>query len=236
MSETAPMNTFEEDEHGEREILYEFWDRLPPVTVLALPSNVISSHSARPAILRILREGVVDRFEEEPVERARHALKAEEIRARLKERGVKVSKTSLYFHLGVLEDHGLIKVVTKMLEGRHMVAYYGRTARGFIHRDPEENLEKYRSYFEEAGRLAKASRPGLDLGVVEELAEEYMGILQRRDAALADWMADKEELINENDVDFYSIFEFIKSLDSTSPEYVKFMGRVSKTLGIELGG
>ena len=230
------MKTVKEDEQGERETLYEFWERLPPVTVLALPSKVMSSHPARPAILRILREGVVDRFEEEPVERVRRALKAEEIRARLKERGVKVSKTSLYFHLGVLEEHGLIKIVSKVLEGRHMVAYYGRTARGFIHRDPEESLEKYRRYFEEAGRLAKAYRPGLDLGVVEELAEEYMGILQRRDAALADWMADNEELIIENDVDFYSIFEFIKSLDSTSPEYVEFMGRVSKTLGIELGG
>jgi DNA-binding transcriptional ArsR family regulator len=231
------MNTVKEDERGdERETLYEFWERLPPVTVLALPSNVMSSHPARPAILRVLREGVLDRFEEEPVERARHALKAEEIRARLKDRGVKVSKTSLYFHLGVLEEHGLIKVVNKVLEGRHMVAYYGRTARGFIHRDPEENLEKYRRYFKEAGRLAKADRPGLDMGVVEELAEEYMGILQRRDAALADWMADNEELINENDVDFYSIFEFIKCLDSTSPEYMEFMGRVSKTLGIKLGG
>jgi len=178
----------------------------------------------------------VDRFEEEPVERVRRALKAEEIRARLKEEGVKVSKTSLYFHLGVLEEHGLIEVVNKVLEGRHMVAYYGRTARGFIHRDPEESLEKYRRYFKEAGRLAKANRPGLDLSVVEELAEEYMGIMQRRDAALGDWMAENEELISKNDVDFYSIFEFIKSLDSTSPEYVEFMGKVSKTLGIELGG
>jgi DNA-binding transcriptional ArsR family regulator len=237
MREATPMKTVKEDEHcDERKTLYEFWERLPPVTVLALPSNVMSSHPARPAILRILREGIVDRFEEEPAERVRRALKAEEIRTRLKERGVNVSKTSLYFHLGVLEEHGLIKVVSKLLEGRHMVAYYGRTARGFIHRDPEENLEKYRRCFKEAGRLAKADRSGLDLGIVEELAEEYMGIMQRRDAALADWMADNEELIIENDVDFYSVFEFIKSLDSTSPEYVKFMGKVSKTLGIELGG
>jgi DNA-binding transcriptional ArsR family regulator len=235
MREATPLKTVKEDENDdEKDILYEFWKRLPPVTVLALPSNVMSSHPARPAILRILRVGVVDRFEEEPVERVRRALKADEIRVRLKEEGVKVSKTSLYFHLGVLEEHGLIEVVNKVLEGRHMVAHYGRTARGFIHRDPEESLEKYRRYFEEAGRLAKANRPGLDLGVAEELAEEYMGILQRRDATLADWMAENEELINENDVDFYSIFEFIKSLDSTSPEYVEFMGKVSKTLGIEL--
>jgi len=231
------MKTVKEDENGdEREVLYDFWERLPPVTLLALPSKVMSSHPARPATLRILREGVIDRFEEEPVERVRRALKAEEIRARLKDRGVKVSKTSLYFHLGVLEEHNLIKVVAKVLEGRHMVAYYGRTARGFIHRDPEESLEKYRRYFKEAGRLAKADRPGLDLSVVDALAEEYLGIMQRRDAALGDWMADNEELINENDVDFYSIFEFIKSLDSTSPEYVEFMEKVSKTLGIKLWG
>ena len=138
MREAMSVKTVKEDEHGDdRKTLYEFWERLPPITLLALSSKVMSSHPARPAILRILREGVVDRFEEEPVERLRRALKAEEIRSRLKERGVKVSKTSLYFHLGVLEEHGLIKVVTKVLEGRHMVAYYGRTSRGVIHRDPE---------------------------------------------------------------------------------------------------
>jgi DNA-binding transcriptional ArsR family regulator len=235
MREAMSVKTVKEDEHGDdRKTLYEFWERLPPITLLALSSKVMSSHPARPAILRILREGVVDRFEEEPVERVRRALKAEEIRSRLKERGVKVSKTSLYFHLGVLEEHGLIKVVTKVLEGRHMVAYYGRTSRGVIHRDPEESLEKYRRYFEEAGRLAKAKQPGLDLSVVEGLAEEYLRIKQRRDAALADWMVDNEELINANEVDFYSVFEFIKSLDSVSPEYVDFMGKVSKTLGIEI--
>jgi DNA-binding transcriptional ArsR family regulator len=235
MKEAMLMKIVKEDEQGdERETLYKFWEKLPPITLLSLPSKVMSSHPARPAILRILREGVVDRFDEEPVERVRHALKADEIRTRLKERGVKVSKTNLYFHLGVLEEHDLIKVVAKLLEGRHRVAYYGRTSRGIIHRDPEESLEKYRRYFKEAGRLAKANRPGLDLSVVEELAEEYLGILQRRDAALGDWMADNEELINENDVDFYSVFEFIKSLDSTSPEYVEFMGKVSKTLGIKL--
>jgi DNA-binding transcriptional ArsR family regulator len=235
MREAMQVSTVKKDEHGDdKKTLYEFWERLPPVILLALSSKVMSSHPARPAILRILREGVVDRFEEEPVERVRRALKAEEIRARLKERDVKVSKTSLYFHLGVLEEHGLIKVVTKVLEGRHMVAYYGRTSRGIIHRDPEESLEKYRRYFEEAGRLAKAKQPGLNTGVVEGLAEEYLRIKQRRDAALADWMADNEELINANEVDFYSVFEFIKSLDSVSPEYVEFMEKVSKALGIEI--
>ncbi len=217
-----------------RKILYDFWDKLPPITLLSLSSEVLSSHPARPAIIRILREGIADHYDEEPRERVRRALKADEIRALLKEREVKVSKTSLYFHLGVLEEHGLIKVVDKVLEGRHRVAYYGRTARGFIHRDPEENLEKYRRYFEAAGKLAKGKRPGLDPGVVEGLAEEYLKIKQRRDAALADWMVANEELINENEVDFYSVFEFIKSLDSVSPEYVEFMGKVSKTLGIEL--
>jgi DNA-binding transcriptional ArsR family regulator len=217
-----------------RKILYEFWDELPPITLLSLSSKVLSSHPARPAIIRVLREGVVDHYDEEPRERVRRALKADEIRTLLNERGIKVSKTSLYFHLGVLEEQRLIKVVAKILEGRHRVAYYGRTARGFIHRDPEESLEKYRRYFEEAGRLAKAKRPGLDLSVVEGLAEEYLRIKQRRDTALADWMIANEEIMNENEVDFYSVFEFIKSLDSVSTEYVEFLRRVSETMGIEL--
>ena len=235
MDEDTPMKTGNKDEHGdERKTLYEFWERLPPVTMLALSSKVMSSHPARPAILRILREGVVDRFDEEPVERVRHALKADEIRARLKEEGIKMSKTNLYFHLEVLEENALIKVVAKMLEGRHRVAYYGRTARGIIHRDPEESLQNYRRRFMEAGRLAKAKRPELDLGVVEGLAEEYLSIKQRRDAALTDWMARNEALMSEHGIDFFVVFDFMKNLDAINPEYVQFLRMVAEKLGIEM--
>jgi DNA-binding transcriptional ArsR family regulator len=235
MKGAVSMKTAKKDEHGdERKKLYEFWERLPPVTLLALSSKVMSSHPARPAILRILREGVVDRFDEEPVERVRHALKADEIRARLKERGIKMSKTNLYFHLGVLEENDLIKVVAKVLEGRHRVAYYGRTARGIIHRDPEESLQDYRRRFMEAGRLAKAKRPDLDLNVVEGLAEEYLRIKQRRDEALTDWMARNEALMSEHGIDFYVVFEFMKNLDAINPEYVQFLRMVAEKLGIEM--
>ncbi len=227
--------TKKKEKHGdERKTLYEFWEKLPPVTLLALSSKVMSSHPARPAILRILREGVVDRFDEEPEERVRHALKADEIRARLKEEGIKMSKTNLYFHLGVLEENDLVKVVAKVLEGRHRVAYYGRTARGIIHRDPEESLQDYRRRFMEAGRLAKAKRPDLDLRVVEELAEEFLRIKQRRDAALTDWMARNEALMSEHGIDFYVVFEFMKSLEAINPEYVQFMRMVAEKLGIEM--
>lgn len=235
MKEAVSMKTVKKDEHGdERKKLYEFWERLPPVTLLALSSKVMSSHPARPAILRILREGVVDRFDEEPGERVRHALKADEIRARLKEQDIKMSKTNLYFHLGVLEENDLVKVVAKVLEGRHRVAYYGRTARGIIHRDPEKSLQDYRRRFMEAGRLAKAKRPDLDLGVVEGLAEEYLRIKQRRDEALTDWMAGNEALMSEHGIDFYAVFEFMKNLDAINPEYVQFLRMAAKKLEIEM--
>jgi len=229
------MKRGNEDENvDERKTLYEFWERLPPVTLLALSSKVMSSHPVRPAILRILREGTVDCFDEEPVERVRRALKADEIRARLKEGGIKMSKTNLYFHLGVLEENALIKVVAKVLEGRHRVAYYGRTARGIIHRDPEESLQDYRRRFMEAGRLAKAKRPELDLGVVEGLAEEFLRIKQRRDAALTEWMARNESLMSEHGIDFFVLFEFMKNLDAVSPEYVQFMRKTAEKLGIDM--
>jgi DNA-binding transcriptional ArsR family regulator len=229
------MGTAKDADHCDsRETLYEFWDELPPIILLAISSKVMSSHPARSPILRILRRGVVDLFDEEPKERVRRALKADEIRALLKDEGIKMSKTNLYFHLGVLEEHGLIKIVAKLLEGRHKVAYYGRTARGIIHRDPEESLEKYRQNFAEAGKLAKAKLPELDIGVVEGMAEEYLRIKQRRDAALADWMARNEELINRQGVDFYALFEFIKDLDAVSPEYVQFLRMVAERLGVEV--
>jgi DNA-binding transcriptional ArsR family regulator len=220
------------DEKDERRVLFEYWTDMPLIQIHDVPSDVMESHRVRPAIMKILRAGIPD---EKESGRLRHALNTKEIRRTLLDRdGIKMSQHNLYFHLNKLEEIGYIKVVARLLEGRHNVAYYGRTARTILRRDTEESLEKYERWFQEMGRLAKAKRPEFDMDRLEGLAEEYLGIMRRRDRAQGYWMASNEESIYEGGIDSYSIFGLLQAMDVIDPEYIGFIKKIRELFEIDL--
>lgn len=205
---------------------------MPLIQIHDLPSEIIESHQVRPAIMKILRAGIPD---EKEAGRLRHALNTKEIRRTLLDRdGIKMSQHNLYFHLNKLEEIGYIKVVARLLEGRHNVAYYGRTARTILRRDTEESLEKYERWFQEMGRLAKSKKPEFDMDRLEGLAEEYLGIMRRRDRAQGEWMASNEESIYEGGIDGYSIFGLLQVLDVMDPEYIEFIKKTRELFEVDL--
>lgn len=220
------------DEKDERRVLFEYWRDLKRLQLMEVPSEIIESHPVRPAIMKILRVGIPD---EKESGKQRHALNTKEIMRTLRDKdGIKISQHSLYFHLNKLEEIGYIKVVARLREGRHNVAYYGRTSRTLLRRDPEESLEKYEKWLQEMGMLVKAKRPEFDTSQLNGLAEEYLGIMRRRDRALGEWMASNEELIYEVGVDPYSLFKFIQAMDVTDPEHLEFIRKVRELFEIDL--
>jgi DNA-binding MarR family transcriptional regulator len=220
------------DEKDERRVLFEYWRDMPLIQIHDVPSEIMESHRVRPAIMKILRAGIPD---EKESGRLRHALNTKEIRRTLLDRdGIKMSQHNLYFHLNKLEEIGYIKVVARLLEGRHKVAYYGRTARSILRRDTEESLEKYEKWFQEMGRLSKSKRPEFDMDRLEGLAEEYLGIMRRRDRAQGEWMASNEESIYEGGIDSYSIFGLLQTLDVMDPELIGFIKKVRELFEVDL--
>jgi DNA-binding MarR family transcriptional regulator len=205
---------------------------MPLIQIHDVPSEIMESHRVRPAIMKILRAGIPDERESG---RLRHALNTKEIRRTLLDKdGIKMSQHNLYFHLNKLEEIGYIKVVARLLEGRHNVAYYGRTARTILRRDTEESLEKYERWFQEMGRLAKSKRPEFDMDRLEGLAEEYLGIMRKRDRAQGEWMASNEESIYEGGIDGYSIFGLLQVLDVMDSEYIGFIKKIRELFEVDL--
>jgi DNA-binding transcriptional ArsR family regulator len=232
MTERPDTPPTPENKEGERQILYDFWDSLQGAKVLNVPSKVFTSHPVRSAILRVLREGMLEDDEATPpLKKARHALNTKEIRRLLREtEDIEMSQTNLYFHLNVMKRAGLIQVVSRILEGRHKVAYYGRVARTIIQRDPEDSLETYKKRFEEIGRLIGVKQPGFDTTQLDSMPGELLEIKKRRDRALGEWMARNEALMNAEGIDSLSVFGFLKAIDSVNPEYVQFFRKVADLL------
>ncbi len=237
-NEKKPKSTPTPEANGadERQILYDFWESLPAVAVREIPSKVFTSHPVRPAILKVMREGILDQdATDRNVQKRRYALKPKEIRKLLGEReDIEMSQTNLYFHLNILEKEGLIQVVSRILEGRHKVAYYGRVARTIIHRDPEESLETYKRRFEEMRRLMKVKRPDFEIEQLDILSEELLEMKLRRDQALGEWMARNEALMNAEGIDSLIIFKFLKVIDSTHPDYVRFFRKIADLFEFDL--
>ncbi|MHA2188541.1 MAG: hypothetical protein ACW99V_09930, partial [Candidatus Thorarchaeota archaeon] len=50
----------DETSEGIRYVLYSFWDNIPRIEFANVSKEILESHPARKAILRILREGILE--------------------------------------------------------------------------------------------------------------------------------------------------------------------------------
>ena len=217
------------EENNPRTILYEFWDTLPRTKFVEISKDVLRSHPSRSVILRILRQGRTD----ENSTSIRHALNADEIRSSLtKEFNIKMSKTGLYFHLGTLEELGLIFIVTRLLEGRHKVAYYSRTAQHLFIRDTDTRLQTYERQLEALEKFARVASLKKSLHNLSDVPIALQKIKMDREQALGEWLAEREEIISKEGLNISDVFDALKLIDSIHPRYVELMDGFRKSIGI----
>ncbi|MHA2205509.1 MAG: helix-turn-helix domain-containing protein [Candidatus Thorarchaeota archaeon] len=227
-------SSYDETSEGIRYVLYSFWDSIPRIEFANISKEILESHPARKAILRILREGIL----EETVppsddHRIRRAINADEIREMLeKSKMAKVSKTGMYFHLKVLEEAGLIMVVSRILEGRHRVAYYGRVARYLFISDPEMRLQKYESLFSAVTKYAKARTPRSRVAHFRNIPKEYLKIKIERERMIGEWLIDNEDMITKLGLDLNELFDAVKLIDSSNPVYLDLFSDLFELLQI----
>ncbi|MFX0185566.1 MAG: hypothetical protein ACFE95_20975 [Candidatus Hodarchaeota archaeon] len=226
-----------------REILYSFWESLPPLKIISRPEEEVYGHKVRLNIIRILRKGILDQPDNN---RRRRALNAREILSIVKEmqteekkdeeEGPKtkdISLQSLYFHLQKLEEAELIQTVTILRKGSHNTAYYGRTARIFLHTDPVKNEKKISQAFSAIKQFAKVKNPDLNEEKIDDFLERYLSREKQRSERISKWLIQYESLIVENNIDLSSIFKSLEILDAINPENVQILKELQDTLKFE---
>ncbi len=220
-------------------MLYDFWDSLPALKFIDVDKKLYGKQPIRRAIVRILRKGIKNDTKDKPAVK-RRALNVNEIENQLKEyfkkenreEKVKITRTKLYFHLNLLEEAGMIKVVTTILEGPHKrnkTKYYGRTARSLFITDQEMSLTEYKSRFDEFEKLAKLL--GISLPPdYSEFPKKIVEIDQKRHKRLAHWISRYDNLIDQNDIDISEIFEFIKYIDRIKPDHGELLNELYENI------
>jgi len=233
-----------------REILYSFWESLPPLKVIPQPEEEIYGHKTRLYVVRILRMGISEQGDSP---KRRRALNAREILKMLKQIGSEeqieeeglfafdenqeetkaISLQSLYFHLQRLEEAGLIQTVTILREGRHNTAYYGRTARIFLHTDPKKNENKIARAFTAITELVTSKIPNFDQVRMEELLERLLLFETQRRERISKWLTQYESTIIEKNIDLTSLFKFMELIDTINPDYIKIFQDLLNTVSLD---
>ncbi|MFX0016743.1 MAG: hypothetical protein ACFFB2_18845 [Promethearchaeota archaeon] len=226
-----------------REILYSFWESLPPLKIISRPEEEVYGHKVRLHIIQILRKGILDRLDNS---RRRRALNAREILSILKEmqteedkdeeeapKAKDISLQSLYFHLQKLEEAELIQTVTILRKGSHNTAYYGRTARIFLHTDLVKHEQKISQAFTAIKQFVKVKNPDLNVEKLDNFRQRYLTHEKQRSERISKWFIQYESLIVENNIDLTSFFKFMEIIDTINPENIQILKELQETLKFE---
>ena len=191
--------------------IYTFQEKLPKFKVITAPKDFNES-PVRPAIMKILSEGILDT--DVPKDNKRFALTAKEIKQKLdNNENTKVKKTSytnLYFHLNKMVEAGVIQPIAQVIERSHRITYYGRSAHVVLLSSPETEIKQITKVFTELFTLLKIINTEFPEIQVEELAENYVQQNHQRLTNYAQWIAQNIEIINENSLDVSKIFKALK--------------------------
>ncbi|MHA2176098.1 MAG: hypothetical protein ACXACP_10665 [Candidatus Hodarchaeales archaeon] len=229
-----------------RAILYSFWESLPPLKVIIQPEEELYAHPARRYIIRSLRRGIVEG--EDKVTR-RRALNAREILQLLQQTQLNtledaskkeeqdavkaISLQSLYFHLQKLEEAGLVQTVTILREGRHNTAYYGRTARIYLHTNPKKNESKIAAAFQAVSEFAILNNPNFEKAKMEELLEKLLILEGQRRERISTWLIQYEATIIEHDIDLTGLFKFMELIDTINPSNIRLFQEIIELLSFK---
>lgn len=221
-----------EQEAEKKELLYSYWEELPMIMKLELSHEEVLSHEVRGLILQYIRKGKEEKID--GTKRYRHAFSAKELLDMANEKmDEKMKLQSMYFHLQKLQEYNLLYTVTTLQEGRHHVAYFGRTARGFLFQGIKDK-DKYINYFAEGAKFAQAINPEVSKNKFDALLKEFKAIHQKSEKKIIQWLEDHKEIINENNIDSATLFSFLALINSHNKRMTNLMHEVAQLLNFEL--
>ncbi|MFX0117274.1 MAG: hypothetical protein ACFFB3_22195 [Candidatus Hodarchaeota archaeon] len=223
---------------NDRVTLFEFWKRIPAIKVVDRTLLDFTDQQVRRLILGILRQGIEEESSnEESDKRIRHALNAQELLERVNEQlEEKVKLPNIYFHLQKLQDSDFIEAAAILREGKHDVAYFGRTAKLFIFEDMShiDSKEPCPTLKKNLSDLASHFAPKVSSKELFALLQEYHDLSSRLLPAGIAWIEKHEDLVTKYDLDLEMLVRFLWDLGSATPRIVEIRSRLAELLNFPI--
>jgi len=185
-------------------------------------------------IIKFIRDGIEDEFGRENNLSRRHAFSAKELHeAHIKSsEGEECSLSNFHFHINSLVEHGYLKEVARIPEGRHYTKYYGRTSIAFIDQyDAPLQSKMDQDFLDPLKRVIKDMNPDLEFEHISELVDNNLSSIRDFYSRVISWIEEKYPHLYKSKIDLdtfmsivghYSFFH--KDLYESSKEIASLIG------------
>jgi len=231
-----------------RKTLYTYWHELDYFSKKASTYiGHVRQSEVKWFIIKFIRDGIEDEFGKENNLSRRHAFSAKEMYEAYinSSAGEKCSLSNFHFHIKDLVEHGLLREVTKILEGRHYVTFYGRTSIAFLDQyDAPLQSKIDQDFFDPLKRVIQDMNPDLEFDHISQLVDDNLASIQDFYSRLISWIEVKYPHLYKSKMDLdmlmsifghYSLFH--KDLTKSSKEIASLidLDKIMKYERYELG-
>ena len=218
-------------------LLYTYWHKLPFFKIVE-SSNLsqVEKSEVRSFIIKYLRDGLEDEFGKNLEFSRRHAFTAKELHtAYMKiQNSQKYSLSNFHFHIKTLVEDGYLEEIAKILEGRHYIAYYGRTAIIFMGQyDNITTDASVQDIFGPIKQIAKEINPEINSEVIDQLVDENLLSMQDFYFRLFSWIKDKYPLLYKSNVDLKSFVKVIGHYAFFNKKFAQISEKVGALIDLD---
>jgi hypothetical protein len=225
------MSSRETQIEEKKKKLYSYWHKLPYFK--SIDSTVYFQFwesEIKSFINKYIRDGIEDDFGRKHNLLRRHAFTAKELHtAYLKrQKDQNYSQANFHFHIKALVEEGYLKEITKLLEGRHYVSYYGRTAKSFV--SQFDNILTESAIQDDFGPIKEliiSMNPENNPEIINQLVDEFLLSLQDYYFRFFSWVKEKYPHLYKSKVDLRSFLDVVGHFSFFHSE----LRKVSETMG-----
>lgn len=197
-SETSAMDEV-------RKTLYTYWHELDYFSKKeSTYIGQVRQSQIKWFIVKFIRDGIEDEFGKENNLSRRHAFSAKELHEAYtnSSAGEECSLSNFHFHIKDLVEHGLLREVTKILEGRHYTTYYGRTSIAFLDQyDAPLQSKIGKDFFDPLKRVIQDMNPELEFGHISQLVDDNLSSIVDFYSRLFSWIEKKYPHLYKSKID-----------------------------------
>ena len=228
------LNTTNEEK---KKSLYTYWHKLPYFKTMD-SSNLtqVEESEVRNFIIKYIRDGIEDKFGRTHNLSRRHAFTAKELHTAYTktQKDQKYSQSNFHFHIKSLVEDGYLKEITKLLEGRHYITYYGRTAISFIGQyDNILTATTIQDMWGPFRELMKVMNPEIDSDTINQLVDENLLTMQDFYYRIFSWVEDKYPQLYESKVDIKFFINIVGHFSFFHKEFGKISEKIGSLLDLD---
>ena len=188
-----------------RKTLYTYWHELDYFSKKASTYiGHVRQSEVKWFIIKFIRDGIEDEFGKENNLSRRHAFSAKELYEVYinSSAGEKCSLSNFHFHIKDLVEHGLLREIAKILEGRHYTTYYGRTSIAFLDQyDTPLQSKIGQDFFDPLKKVIQDMNPELEFGYISQLVDDNLSSIVDFYSRLFSWIEKKYPHLYKSKID-----------------------------------